>query len=251
MAGRRKQRSYLKSTKKIATFLATFFVTLVALLLVYAEILKDRPQDLPWTDLDLNQPIGYFTGRKLAALDGRYQQCRQLLDAANFPYRPFPPTGNDQCQRNQNVNLLSSNTDRIKFSPVRLAPSCSVAAALAIWEDQVVQPAALQLFGQKVTHIQHFGSFNCRPIAGTDRWSEHATGNAIDIAGFTLADGERINLLRDWDANDPKARFLRVVRDGSCDLFSTVLSPDYNAAHADHFHLDQAQRAVLGNRLCR
>ncbi|GAB5489017.1 MAG: extensin family protein [Parasphingorhabdus sp.] len=251
MAGRRKRRSYFNSTKRIATFLATFFVTLVILLLAYSEILKDRPQDLPWTELDLNQPIGYFTGRKLAALDGRYQQCRQLLDAANIQYSRFPPTGRDQCQRNQNVNLLFSKAGRIKFSPARLAPSCPVAAALTIWEDQVVQPAARQLFGHEVTHIQHLGSFSCRPIAGTDRWSEHATANAIDIAGFTLADGERISLIKDWEGNDPKARFLRLVRDGSCDLFSTVLSPDYNSAHADHFHLDQAQRGVLGNRLCR
>lgn len=251
MAGRRKKRSYLKSTKKIATFLATFFVTLVVLLLVYAEIPKDRPQDLPWTELDLNQPVGYFTGRKLVDLDGRYKQCRQLLDAANFAYRPLPPSGKDQCQRNQNVNLLFSGTDRIKFLPARLAPSCPVAAALAIWEDQVVQPAALQLFEQKVAHIQHLGSFSCRAIAGTDRWSEHATGNAIDIAGFTLADGQEINLVRHWDSRDSKALFLRQIRDGSCELFATVLSPDYNAAHADHFHLDQANRGFFGRRLCR
>ena len=87
MAGRRKKRSYLNSTKKIATFLVTFFATLVILLLAYSEILKDRPQDLPWTTLQLDQPIGYFTGRKLAALDGKYQQCRRLLDAANMHYK--------------------------------------------------------------------------------------------------------------------------------------------------------------------
>lgn len=251
MAGRRKKRSYLKSTKRAVTFLVTFFAALVVMLIVYSEILKDRPQDLPWTALQLDQPVGYFTGRKLAALDGEYRQCRQLLDAANIPYRPLPPTGNNQCQRNQNVHLLFSDAGRIKFSPARLAPSCPVAAALAIWEDQVVQPAALQFFGQKVAGIKHLGSYSCRSIAGTDRWSEHATANAIDIAGFTLADGQQIILARDWDGDDPKARFLRLVRAGSCDLFSTVLSPDYNAAHADHFHLDQAQRGVLGNRLCR
>ena len=251
MVGWRKKRSFSASTKKAATFLVTFFAALVVMLMTYSKILKDRPQDLPWTALQLDQPVGYFTGRKLAALDGEYRQCRQLLDAANISYRPLPPTGNNRCQRNQNVNLLFSDANRIKFSPARLAPSCPVAAALAIWEDQVVQPAALRFFGQKVEAVKHLGSYSCRSIAGTDRWSEHATANAIDIASFTLPDSQQIILARDWDGDDPKAKFLRLVRDGSCDLFSTVLSPDYNAAHADHFHLDQAQRGVLGSRLCR
>ncbi|MFN3798647.1 MAG: extensin family protein, partial [Sphingobium yanoikuyae] len=47
------------------------------------------------------------------------------------------------------------------------------------------------------------------------------------------------------------AAFLRDVRDGACGLFSTVLSPDYNAAHRDHFHLDQAERGATGWRACR
>jgi len=79
-------------------------------------------------------------------------------------------------------------------------------------------------------------------------WSEHATADAVDIAAFRLADGTRITLVGDWDDRGSKARFLRDVRDGACGLFSTVLSPDYNAAHRDHFHLDQAERMW---RACR
>ena len=77
-------------------------------------------------------------------------------------------------------------------------------------------------------------------------WSEHATGNAIDIAGFELKDGRVISILQDWDGEEARARFLRVARDEACDLFGTVLSPDYNAAHRDHFHLDQQDRAFGG-----
>jgi hypothetical protein len=73
-------------------------------------------------------------------------------------------------------------------------------------------------------------------------WSEHATGNAIDIAAFVLEDGRRISVLGDWEAEGEKARFLKAVRDDACDIFATVLSPDYNAAHADHFHFDQGGR---------
>ena len=67
--------------------------------------------------------------------------------------------------------------------------------------------------------------------------STHATASAIDISGFDLTDGTRIRLLKDWDESDAKAQFLRDVRDTPCDWFGTTLGPDYNAAHADHFHL--------------
>ena len=94
----------------------------------------------------------------------------------------------------------------------------------------------------RVVAIDHFGSYNCRHIYGRDagNWSEHATADAVDIAGFRLADGTRISVARDWKGDGPKAAFLREVRDGACRLFATTLSPDYNAAHRDHLHLDQA-----------
>ena len=66
-----------------------------------------------------------------------------------------------------------------------------------------------------------------------------------------LADGTRISLLEDWPGSDARSLFLREVRDGACDLFATVLSPDYNEAHRDHLHLDQAQRGSFGWRGCR
>ena len=80
-------------------------------------------------------------------------------------------------------------------------------------------------------------------------WSEHATANAIDIAGFVLVDGTRIAVVNDWQGEGDKARFLRAVRDGACRAFGTVLSPEYNEAHRDHFHLDQAARGLGG--VCR
>ena len=59
-------------------------------------------------------------------------------------------------------------------------------------------------------------------------------------------------MVRDWDSADArKAAFLRDIRDGACGMFTTVLSPDYNAAHRDHFHLDQANRGMMGWRACR
>ena len=99
--------------------------------------------------------------------------------------------------------------------------------------------------------VDSFGSYACRPIRGgrEGRWSEHARGNAIDIAGFRLSGGRRISVAGDWKGDDTEAAFLRDVRDGACRMFATVLSPDYNAAHRDHLHLDQARRG--GGGYCR
>ena len=66
-----------------------------------------------------------------------------------------------------------------------------------------------------------------------------ATAEAFDVAGFVLADGRRIRVLGDWNEDSAAARFLHDVRDGACRFFDGVLSPDHNAAHRDHLHLDR------------
>ena len=99
--------------------------------------------------------------------------------------------------------------------------------------------------------IATFGSYSCRRInhAEEGNFSEHATANAIDIAAFRLADGRTVSVAGHWDADDERSRFLKELRDGACTLFATTLSPDYNKAHADHLHLDQAPRG--GSHYCR
>jgi hypothetical protein len=86
------------------------------------------------------------------------------------------------------------------------------------------------------------GTTNCRRIAGGSRMSEHATGNAYDIAAFRLASGRRVSLIDGWAGKADEQAFLREVRNGACDIFATTLSPDFNTAHRDHFHLDMARR---------
>ena len=211
-------------------------------------LLRANPEDLPWTPLSLEDPVGAFTGRKLARLEPG--DCRALLDAAGIDYAALEPVGEGACRRAGNVRIARAAT-QIAFAPGPVAPSCPVAAALVLWEEQVVQPAALTHLGSPITGVTHYGTTNCRQVAGSGNWSEHATGNAIDIAGFTTANGRRITVAGGWNAPSGDSAFLRAVRDGSCDLFATVLSPDYNAAHADHFHLDQAGRGAMGYRLCR
>jgi hypothetical protein len=230
----------------------------LALLFLGAILLYGRaqrhPEDMPWTALDLGQPIGTFTGRKLAELDGEGPHCMALLNRAGVHFTALPRrTEGPQCGYDHAVRFMPGGATTIGYRPANVATNCAVAAGLALWEWHIVQPAARRHFGRAVTSIEHFGSYSCRRMyaRATGPWSEHATANAIDIAGFTLADGTSINIVRDWNGGGAKAAFLREVRDGACRLFSTVLSPDYNAAHYNHLHLDQAPRGAWGWRACR
>lgn len=240
--------------KLIRNSLAAIVVAalLLTLLLLLYALLRDRPQDLPWTELDLGQPVGLFTGRKLAALTEDFPACRKALDKAGVRYTALAGLSEQggECGYEDVVRFRPGGARRIRFAPGDLGVSCPVAAALAVWEWEVVQPAAQRHFGQKVTEIEHFGSYNCRRMYNREgaSWSEHATADAVDIAAFRLADGTRVTLVKDWEGRGSKAQFLRDVREGACGVFGTVLSPDYNAAHRDHFHLDQAARTW---RVCR
>ena len=230
-------------------------VAVLALLGLLAwSALRGRPQDLPWTPLDLAQPVDMFTGRKLTGLTDDFGQCRALLDRAGVRYTVLPVRrSGDTCGYADGVRFLDGGARRIGFAPTGLGIACPVAAALAVWEWDVLQPAARRIFGQPVASIDHFGSYSCRRMYGRDAgsWSEHSTADALDVAGFRLADGTRISVVGDWSGAGKKAQFLRAARDGACDLFATVLSPDYNAAHRDHLHLDQAERGAMGWRACR
>ena len=114
---------------------------------------------------------------------------------------------------------------------------CDLALTLEKFNREVVQPQAQIHFHQKVTEIIHFGAWSCRGRPGGE-WSEHAKGEAIDIAGFKLADGATVSVKYDWDPPGPKRDFLRAVARGACGVFNMVLTPKSNSEHANHFHLD-------------
>jgi hypothetical protein len=212
---------------------------------------RTHPQDVPWTRLELDDPIGRFTHRKLVALHGNLAECKSLLAAAGAPASSVPDRSDgERCGYDDGMRLHSS---KLRFQPEGPVTSCPVAAALYIFDQQVLRPAATKHFRKPVVAIIHVGSYSCRRLynRADGAFSEHATANAFDITGFVLKDGERVSVLKDWNSTGPKAAFLREVRTGACGLFATVLSPDYNQAHADHLHLDQADRGSSGWTMCR
>ena len=133
-------------------------VALVVLPLVALAILhfRGRPQDLPWTSLDLAEPVGLFTGSKLAALGQDYPRCRALLDRAGVHYARLAPISVGQCGYGDAVRLDPGGSRTIGFDPAKPGMACPVAAALAMWEWNVVQPAALRRFGSRVVTDRAF-----------------------------------------------------------------------------------------------
>lgn len=197
------------------------------------------PQHLPWKRIDLNAPVGWATRLQLLKLAiAPRAQCLDAINAASQPvsYAVLPEKRNDQGCGWQ-VALETTLAHDTRFYPADVTALCPITAANYIWL-RGVEALAEQAFASKLARVHHFGTYSCRNVAGTSRLSEHAFANAWDIAGFELEDGRLISVLKDWDGDPVRARFLRDVRDEACGLYRVVLSPDYNAAHADHFHFD-------------
>lgn len=207
-----------------------------------ALVVVVRRLGAPWPPaaFDLSQPIGPETA---AALHQPADACRALFARAGVHVRTLPPvTDGPACGYAHAIAWGAGGARGATYRPSDPPLDCALGLGLALWEWQVVQPAATQLLGATVTGIDQYGSYNCRRIAGRPSWSEHAHARALDVAGFRLDDGRRISVAHDWAGDGPAATFLHRVRNGACRLFGTTLSPDYNAAHRDHLHLDVARR---------
>jgi hypothetical protein len=132
--------------------------------------------------------------------------------------------------------------------PVAVKPAatlaCPIVSALDRWLASSVQPAALRWFGARVVEIKQISAYSCRGMNGNSNAhiSEHAFGNALDIAAFTLADGRRVTVREGWHDLPEEQGFLRDVEAAACQQFSTVLAPGSNAYHYDHIHVDLMRR---------
>ncbi len=133
--------------------------------------------------------------------------------------------------------------------PATLA--CPMVSELDRWIANSVQPAAMRWFGAPVAEIKQISAYSCRGMNGNPRAriSEHAFGNALDIAAFTLADGRKITVKNGWHGLPEEQGFLRDVQAAACDQFTTVLAPGSNVYHYDHIHVDLMRRRD-GHRAC-
>ncbi len=191
----------------------------------------------PTRPLEVRAPITPLTDWKLSRTAGDPQACiAALQDHAQVVSASPISSENPNCGNENAVTIAG-----VGQASLTLQTACASALRLAMWEQHSLQPAARSNLETTVTAILDQGSYNCRPIRSSSgnstRWSTHATADAIDVRGFRMANGDSVILLRDWDGAEAKAAFLRAVHAGSCRWFKTTLGPDYNALHADHFHL--------------
>lgn len=234
---RKRKRSHKRKKGGVAAIVSLLVLAISGTL--GGRWIAEHPEHNPMAPLDLRDPVGWAITTKLVRLREDPAECREVLARSGVSYTALEPQGEGPCAWSDRTQLT-----QYPLSPNRPATTCPVAAAMELWRTQSVEPAAREIFGAELARVEHLGVYNCRRIRGSlsNAWSQHSTGNAIDISAFVLTDGTRISLLRDWNEEGKKARFLREIRDDSCQVFTTVLSPDFNAAHADHFHLDQQAR---------
>jgi hypothetical protein len=132
---------------------------------------------------------------------------------------------------------------------------CPLTAGLDRWVRNSVQPASYRYFGRPVVEIRQIASYGCRGRNGNNYGSisEHAFGNALDIAGFRLAGGDEITVVRGWWKGSPRERaFLQAVLAGACAEFYTVLGPGADRHHYNHIHVDLLQsNARNGRHFCQ
>ena len=178
-------------------------------------------------------------------------QCLARLGRTGAEYTPVPDRYVDQgCAILGTVQLASLQSDTAHLGVTNLGPvTCEVSQVFTGWARYGVDRAARQILGSPVRSIETFGSYSCRNVAGTNRRSGHATGAAIDVSGFVLEDGRRVMVKSGWNGGTDREReFLRVVQQSACKRFDTVLGPDYNSAHSDHFHVEGV---MAGKSYCR
>ncbi len=171
-------------------------------------------------------------------------------DDAITPIRKINDHGMCGIARPLQITALQDGT-------VRVGPTatlgCPLTVALEQWLAASVQPAALARFGSPVVGIRQMSAYACRNVNGSARGdlSEHAFGNALDVAAFELADGRVITVLRGWSGSQAERDFLREVHATACQYFTTVLGPGVEQ-HGDHFHLDLAHHNANGtSRYCQ
>jgi hypothetical protein len=187
-------------------------------------------------------PFALAPESRLARAARDPDQCYALLREEGVVFTPVRDQAEGEfCDVR---GALTLDPSPIRTAPARPMMTCGLAAAFVLWQRQSAAPAAREILGSDLSQIDHFGVYACRRVNGAQAGnpSAHARADAIDVAGFRLANGKRITVLGDWSKGSPEARFLHRVRDDACRTFGTVLSPDYNALHANHLHLEGAGR---------
>lgn len=160
--------------------------------------------------------------------------------------------GPSVCGAQRPFEMMAAANGRVSMKPSAML-RCPMVPAVERWVQSVVEPAARTHLGSPIVEVKVAGSYSCRPMnhVSGGRLSEHGHANALDVSQFILADGRTISVKSGWNGDVRERGFLRAVHRGACSEFTTVLGPEANAMHQDHFHMDLARHGRDGfNRIC-
>lgn len=186
----------------------------------------------------------------------REEAERACLGAGIVPQTPYIVQrsalgGPSHCGALHPYKVAAASYGTVSFKPPAIM-RCPMVPVVDRWVSQVVQPAAQRHYRQPVVGLKVISSYSCRPMNNVHgaRLSEHGYANALDVAQFKLADGRSVSVLKGWRGAAADRAFLRQIHRGACGMFSTVLGPNYDRSHRDHFHVDLARRRG-GRKVCR
>lgn len=192
----------------------------------------------PFAPIALNDPPTLITRYKMWKLDKNPQACMAVLervqqDGGLIFSNPGKMSGKCPLDNPVRVRALGG----VALSSSFLA-SCRLALSSAMFVSQVAKPLAQQKLGTPLIRIEHLGSYACRNMYNKPdaRLSEHATAEALDVSGFQLMDGRHLTVLKQWPKEGAEADYMHTIFAESCGYFGNSIGPEYNAAHANHFH---------------
>ena len=225
-----------------------------------------RAQNVPVptpNPLSKQQPQAKDAGQAQKETEGRKQEAERIYQAAcpavltgRVKAAKVPPIMEEKCGERSPLEVHELAGFRLS---AKATLNCRMATQLAGWIE-AVDSSARQMLGSGLSSVSSSTSYQCRRRnnAPDGKISEHGFANAFDIVGFSLENGQSITLTDHWGTPDfgddeekaeeadedaekevtAEGRFLREIRDRACERFTTVLSPDSNPLHADHFHFD-------------
>lgn len=177
------------------------------------------------------------------------------VQVASLPVHEVGKKHKFSCGAEQ-VVVYKGSPANIRYEPAPVV-TCTMALALARF-DAIAQEEAKRVFGKPIVRVRQLGTYACREMANYPGWvSEHSYANAIDIEAFVFKDGSEVSVLRHFEkvgaAESPKKKqgqmLLAIARRAYDEnVFSTVLTPYFDALHRNHFHLDLSRYRSDGTR---
>lgn len=161
--------------------------------------------------------------------------------------------GPSVCGAERPFEMAAAAGGRVSMRPAAIL-RCPMIPQVERWVVTVVAPAARRYLGAELVEMKVAASYGCRPINHQSgaRLSEHGHANALDVSQFHLADGRSVSVKSGWRGTGDERAFLRAVHQGACANFTTVLGPDADRFHHDHFHVDLARHGRDGlGRICK